>query len=133
MSGKVTFTFDPGGSGENAVELNGPTSPTEVSQWPQHVTDRTVDGTRFTYKKNDVVLNDWNMNFNSITTAQKTAFDQWFRDVVEGPTNPFTYTHTDGEDYTNCRLIENSLQWRRIDNQTWELTLRIEVPSEVNS
>lgn len=133
MSSTVTFTYDPGGSGESAVTVNGPAGSTAVDQFPQFVTDRSADGTRYTYQIHDTVINEWELRLSQLTTAQKTAFDQWFRDTVKGPTETFTYKHTDDTEYTNCRFVDPALRWQRASNNTWDLTVRIEVPSEVNS
>lgn len=133
MSGLVTFTFDPGGGGESAVQLNGPQGETQVGHFPQFVSSRTVDGTRFAYQMHDNVINEWELDFGAISVAQKTAFDLWWRDTIKGPTEVFQYTHTDGSIHSSCRMIEGSLQWGRIDNATWTLNLRFEKPAEIGT
>lgn len=133
MADTVTFTYDPGGSAESAVTVNGPSGPTAVDQFPQFVSDRSADGTRYAYQIHDSVINEWELRLSQLTTAQKTAFDAWFRDTVKGPTETFSYTHTDGTTYASCRFVDTALRWSRLSNLTWDLTVRIEVPSEVNS
>lgn len=129
----VVFTYDPGGSSQAAVTMNGPTPPTMVDQVPQFVSDRSADGTRYAYQVHNTVINEWELRLSQVTTPQKTAFDAWFLDTVKGPTNTFSYQHTDGTTYTSCRFVDTALRWSRLSDLTWDLTVRIEVPEEVDS
>lgn len=129
----VFFTLNPGASNEVEVEVNGPSGSTDVAQLPKYVTDLTAAHTRIVYKLTATEIQQWTIALDNLTTSMKTAFQAFFDDNAEGPTNTFQYTHTDGTEYSNCRFIDTALTWTRNDNNNWNTVVRLELGTEVNS
>ena len=98
------------------VTLNGPVGGGQnVRPQARFVSGRTVNGTTYTYQKNSVTQNIWVLNFRDLTAAQKTNLQTYFNDVAKGPSNTFSYTHTDATVYTGVRFVDNVLAFSRID------------------
>ena len=48
-------------------------------------------------------------------SAQKVLLQSYFNEVAQGPSNTFSYTHTDATTYTAVPFIDNELEVSRID------------------
>ena len=98
------------------VTMNGPVGAGQnVRPQARFVSGRTVNGTTYAYQKNEMTQNVWVLDFRDLTAAQKTALQTYFNDTAKGPSNTFSYTHTDGTTYTGVRFIDNVLEFSRID------------------
>ena len=118
--GTVTMN-GPGGGGQN------------VRPQARFVSGRTVNGTTYAYQKNSMTQNIWVLDFRDLTAAQKTALQTYFNDVAKGPSNTFSYTHTDGTTYTGVRFMDNVLDFNRIDGgKFFSCQIRLLVAAEVD-
>lgn len=117
------------------VTLNGPVGGGQnVRPQARFVSGRTVNGTTYTYQKNSVTQNIWVLNFRDLTAAQKTNLQTYFNDVAKGPSNTFSYTHTDGTTYTGVRFMDNVLEFDRIDGgKFFSCQIRLLIAAEVNA
>jgi len=118
-----------------SVEINGPVGGGQsVRPQPRFVSGRTVNGKTYTYQKNDVTQNIWVLAFNDLTAAQKIALQTYFNDVAKGPSNTFSYTHTDGTVYAGTRFIDNVLEFSRIDaGAFFRCTIKLLIPEEIGT
>jgi len=117
------------------VTMNGPVGGGQsVRPQDRFVSGRTVNGTTYTYQKNDQTQNVWVLSFNDLTAAQKTALQTYFNDVAKGPSNTFSYTHTDATVYTGSRFIDNVLEFSRIDGgKFFSCQIKLLIASEVDA
>jgi hypothetical protein len=117
------------------VVMNGPVGGGQsVRPQPRFVSGRTVNGTTYAYQKNDATQNIWVLSFKDLTAAQKTALQTYFNDVAKGPSNTFSYTHTDATVYTGVRFIDNVLEFSRIDGGAFfSCTVKLLIAAEVNT
>lgn len=114
------------------VALNGPKGPTRVRYLGQTVHDRTDGQTVYAYRLTNNELWIWTLDFDNLTLTQKTNLANYFKDTARGPINTFTYVHTDGTSYANCRFAQDEIEWTRRDDAYWSCPLRLYVP-EVTS
>lgn len=117
------------------VIMNGPVGGGQsVRPQPRFVSGRTVNGTTYAYQKNDATQNIWVLSFKDLTAAQKTALQTYFNDVAKGPSNTFSYTHTDATVYTGVRFLDNVLEFSRIDGGAFfSCTVKLLIAAEVNT
>lgn len=127
----VSLSHDDGNSNVTAIEINGPVSPTNVDLLPMFVSDLSANNTRYSYQLTDTKVWHWSMRFDDLTTAQKNALEDFFTDTAKGPTNTFTYTHSDGETYT-ARFLDTALQFERRNSNEWATSFALEVTAQVN-
>ena len=116
------------------VTMNGPVGGGQnVRPQARFVSGRTVNGTTYTYQKNSMTQNIWVLDFRDLTAAQKTALQTYFNDVAKGPSNTFSYTHTDGTAYSGVRFMDNVLDFSRIDGgKFFSCQVRLLVAAEVD-
>lgn len=121
MSLLVTMT-DP--TGPTTITLNGPrdSDPTGV---PRYVLDTAAGGQVWSYKLAATIIDRWTMTLQSLTGAQKAALKNFFDNVVEGPSRTFTYTHTNGNSYTNVRFVDTFLKFKRSNANEWSVTITL--------
>ena len=117
------------------VVMNGPVGGgQDVRPQARFVSGRTVNGTTYAYQKNDATQNIWVLDFRDLTAAQKTALQTYFNDVAKGPSNTFSYTHTDATVYTGVRFLDNVLEFSRIDGGAFfSCTVKLLIAAEVNT
>jgi len=117
------------------VTMNGPVGGGQpVRPQGRFVSGRTMNGTTYTYQKNNVTQNIWVLSFRDLTAAQKIALQTYFNDVAKGPSNTFSYTHTDGTVYTGTRFIDNVLEFSRIDGgKFFTCTIKLLIADEVDA
>jgi alkyl sulfatase BDS1-like metallo-beta-lactamase superfamily hydrolase len=78
--------------------------------------------------------NIWVLDFRDLTAAQKTALQTYFNDVAKGPSNTFSYTHTDSTTYSGVRFMDNVLEFSRIDGGAFfSCQIRLLIAAEVNA
>ena len=116
------------------VVMNGPIGGGQsVRPKAQFVSGQTVNGTTYVYQKNDVTQNVWVLSFRDLTAAQKTALQTYFQDTAKGPSNTFSYTHTDGTTYTGVRFVDNVLEFSRIDGGAFfSCSIKLLIAAEVD-
>lgn len=113
------------------AEVNGPEGPsTTIRARSGFVTEETADFTRVVYRTTTSKKDEWTLTLSQLTDAQKSALQTYFDDTAKGPTNTFTYEHTDGNTYT-ARFVDTELAWTR-HGKTWDCTVRIEISARVN-
>ena len=117
------------------VVMNGPVGGGQsVRPQPRFVSGRTVNGTTYTYQKNDQTQNVWVLDFRDLTKAQKVLLQTYFNDVAKGPSNTFSYTHTDATTYTGVRFIDNVLEFSRIDGGAFfSCSIKLLIAAEVDA
>lgn len=125
--GRTTVVF--GGT----VTVNGPAGPTEVNLLPRFVTAQSSDLTRWTYQTTSQKRWQWTITLGDLTTAQKVALETFFADTAKGPLGTFTYQHTDETTYTNVRFIDTELQFSRVNDNHWSVTIHLESSATINS
>lgn len=130
----VTFYYPTKASPSTTVTVNGPVGGGQpVRPQARFVSGRTVNGTTYTYQKNDVTQNIWVLSFNDLTAAHKTALQSMFNDDTKGPSNSFDYLHTNAVDYAGVRFIDNVLEFSRIDGGTFfTAQIRLLIAAEVD-
>ena len=73
------------------------------------------------------------LSFRDLTAAQKTALQTYFNDVAKGPSNTFSYTHTDGTVYAGVRFLDNVLEFSRIDGGAFfTCSIKLLIAAEVD-
>lgn len=130
MAHSTSVTFSDGTN--PAVSIQGPTA-TDCILLPRFVTGRSANGTRYAYTTTTTKRWEWTLQFRGLTTADKNKLENFFSDTVKGPHGTFAYTHTDGSSYAACRFVDTALPLGRIDDNTWDVTVRIESPNQINS
>ena len=121
MASTVTF---------GTATVNGPVS-SDPAAYPMFVTDQSANHTRWVYQTTSTKKWLWTLKFQDLTGAQKDALEDYFQNTAKGPTNTFTYVHTDGASYANCRFADVELQFTRNNANNWDVTVRIESPTQV--
>ena len=116
------------------VTMNGPVGGgQDVRPKARFVSGQTVNGTTYTYQKNDVTQNIWVLEFRDLTAAQKTALQTYFQDTAKGPSNTFSYTHTTGTVYTGVRFVDTALEFQRVDGgKFFSCQIRLLIAAEVD-
>lgn len=92
------------------------------------VTDVTAGGTRYSYKLSSSAKRIWNLQFDFLTAAQWLDLQQFF-DLV-GPDEEFTYTHTDGNNYT-ARFVNTELLPTRLLPNLYSVPVQLEVSGHI--
>ena len=115
------------------VEVSAPAGPTQVDLMTGWVSDLSADFTRFAYRTTSNFLRQWTLNLPNLTTAQKNSLETYFRDTAKGPTNTFTYIHSDGTSYATCRFVDTELRWTRLNDAEWATQVRIETATNSES
>jgi hypothetical protein len=113
--------------------LPGPENATGIDNAARFVSGKTADHTTIVYKVASASYDTWTIALTGLTTSQKNALQTYFDDTAAGPTNAFSYVHTDGTTYTNCRFVDTSLRWQRRNDDEWDVTIRIEKAARINS
>ena len=117
------------------VTLNGPIGGGQaVRPQARFVSGRTVNGTTYAYQKNSMTQNIWVLEFRDLTAAQKALLQTYFNDTAKGPSNTFTYVHTDGTSYSGVRFMDNVLEFSRIDGgKFFSCQIKLLIAAEVES
>ncbi len=128
MASASTVSFTIGGT---TVTVNGPGGSTDVTAMPRFAVDRSANNTTWSYQYTNTAKWTWSMTLLDLTAAQKTAIENFFHNSAVGPANVFTYVHTDGASYANCRFLSTELKWQRVCDALWNLPLVFESPNQV--
>ena len=128
MSHQSTVVFAPPSG--SSVTVNGPAQPQEVNVGPPFVTERSANGTLWTYQMTSTHVRIWTLHLDDLSQTQKSELEGFFLTVVKGPSTLFTYTHTDGASYT-VRFTDTQLRFTRRGPQQWQVTVNLEVFGEI--
>jgi len=121
-SEKVTF---------GSVEVTGAQPGQEAPVLPLFVSGMTGNHGIYSYQKTSTKKRKWSVPFNNVSTTDKNNLEDFFHDTAKGPTNPFTYTHTDGTAYANTRFAENQFSPRRDGPDQWSFTISLFIESQI--
>ena len=124
---KVRFAY----SGTNC-DVEGPEGNIDVSPQPQWVTDQTADLTRIAYRTTNTVMSTVKLQLNNLTKAQWQALRSIFFTTVKGPELAFSYTHTDGTTYTNCKFAMTTMEPRRVNGNEYSVSITMDVPGFID-
>lgn len=114
-----------------SVAINGPTAPTNIEQRPRFARLSSDAGRSYSATLSGSELEVWTLNFDSLTGTQKADLANFFENTAHGPSDTFSYTHTDGETYT-ARFSETMLKWTRQNEQLWGCTIRLEITAVIS-
>ena len=120
----VTFFKSP-----TTVVVNGP-APSDFELLPRTVSEQAANYDFHSYQMTSKKLRRWSLQFTDLTTAQKDSLVDFFTDDVIGPTNTFTYTHTNGTVYTNVRIINDGLQFTRTNPGIFTVSMVLEFDAQ---
>lgn len=125
MSTTINFT-----RGTTDLDLPGPAGTTNVRRAPQYSRGVNGNGESWSYKYHSKKLVRWAMTLRELTEANAQALDAFFEGTdansANGPTESFTYTHTDGTTYTGVRFVNENLDYTRSDGNTFSVSIEIE-------
>lgn len=130
MAISTTVIFD-NTSGTTAT-VTGPTGATRPKLLPRHVSSLTSNHQRWTYKTTSTKRWQWDLTFQNLTLANKNALEGFFSETMDGPIGTFEYTHTSGITYAGCNFVDTELNFSRVDGNTWALTVRIELSTDID-
>lgn len=119
LSASVTLTRN-----ATSITINGPAGEQPVDPPPRYVTGQTTNGTVYSYQKNTSSNRVWTLNFNDLTDADKTALEDFFLNTAGGPSQTFSYTHTNGSTYT-VRFMNGSLSFFRVMPNLWRVSVSL--------
>jgi len=123
----TTITLQKGAG--TPVSLPGP-SPDYAGRSDLHqALGRTMDGTVFVYD-HGVTTYPVRPVLIGLSDAQKSSLETFFRTEVEGMLYTFTYTDTNGANFT-ARFIEDNLSFEKKSKNNWDVALPMELNSVV--
>lgn len=112
--------------GSESITISGPASDQPIEPLAQYVTDIAQNGTRYSYRMSSGENRTWSLQLDFLTTEEKDDLESFYHDVVGGPSETFTWLHTDGNSYT-ARFINTNLPWQRVFSNLWKVALQIEI------
>lgn len=111
------------------VTVYGPAQKTDAEPIPQFVVSRAAGGQLWSYKTGATIVNAWKFTLPNLTNAMKVALQSFFDTLAEGPTNAFTYVHTDGNSYT-ARFLVTTLKWERLNANQWNVPIELDLNNQ---
>jgi len=118
----LTVTFE---KGEDSVTLPAPEPGGRLREVRHQGLGLTAGGVRYAYDKG-VVRHEADLEFRSLTAAQKEALDGFFGSAAEGVCETFTYTDSGETEYT-VRLLDGTLEFVKVAPSVWDVRLRLEL------
>lgn len=128
MKSTIRFT-----SGSTTIDVNGPDGSTQVRCQPNWVQALSEGLIRFSYRTTNRHLELWTLRLDSLTLAMKRNLLSFFYATAQGPTNAFTYRHTDEVTYSGVRFAQTDLQFERRNDQDWSVTIILEIGATVSA
>lgn len=125
MAGQSKVQFVRGGT---TISIEGPDGGCDISPQPNWVTDQTADLTRISYRTTNTLKTTVKMQLNNLTLASWKLLRDFFYNTALGPTNSFSYTHTDGQVYSGCLFAMQNLDAKRANQNEYAVALTLEVP-----
>lgn len=126
MSSTVNFT-----KGASNYDINGPVGNQSISRSSRYSISESHDGTIWSYKRHAGSHRKWRLELTDVTSAQKDNLQSFFDSDAAGPTNTFTYTHTDGTSYT-ARFVQEELQWQRVGPNQWGVSITLDIEAAIS-
>lgn len=108
-----------------ATEIAGPVS-TQLKMPPIHMTELSEGNVRYVQRTKAARITQWLLTFRDLSAADKAALQTFFLSTADGPTNLFTYTHTDGVTVSDCRFMDTELSFERENDNVWHTSVTIE-------
>ena len=109
------------------VALPGP-NPGYVSlEAKRQALGRSAGGTVYVYDKG-VSTFEVELSFESLTNAEKAALQSFFDSTVNGAITTFTYTDSGGNT-TTARVLNTELAFRKVADNVWDVSFRLELNS----
>lgn len=105
----------------------GPKGPTNQQNASAYNISRTGAGAAVVYETIDPADAPmfWTLEFNGLTAAEKASLEAAWT-TAAGPSNTFSYIHTDGVTYT-ARFLNESLVWVRHAINCWDIVIQLEI------
>lgn len=122
MTLSLTVTFE---KGEDSVTLPAPEPLGRFREVRHQGLGLTAGGVRYAYDKG-VVRYEAELEFRSLTAAQKGSLDSFFGSAVNGVCGTFTYTDSGGAGYT-ARLLEDTLEVVKVAPEVWDARVKLEL------
>ena len=122
MTLSLTVTFE---KGQDSVTLPAPEPGTPMRAVRHQGVGLTAGGARYAYDKG-VTRYEADLEFRSLTAAQKASFVGFFESSAEGSLETFTYTDSGGTEYTS-RILDGSLELVKVSANVWDASLRLEL------
>ena len=122
MTLTLTVTFE---KGEASVTLPAPEPLSGMREVKHQGLGLTAGGTRYAYDKG-VTRYEADLEFRSLTAAQKESLVDFFDTDCNGVCETFTYTDSGGQGYT-ARLLASSLEVVKAAPGVWDASLRLEL------
>lgn len=114
------------------VDLPGPPSGgTTVRNPVNYVTGATVDGMRYAYQTSASARRLWTIPLADLSAANKADLESFFA-LVGGPSQEWSYRHTDGTSYAGVRFVTPGLEFVRLNPRQWATTITIETAGAVS-
>lgn len=126
MASTINFT-----KGATDIDVNGPGEGQTVQRHSRYAVAQAADGTVWSQKRSGSAHRTWQLDLEYVTSAQKVLLQSFFDTDAAGPTNTFTYTHTDGNSYT-ARFLQDDLQWRRQGPNVWAVSLTLDIEAAIS-
>ena len=120
MASTCTFTH-----GATVVTLPGPQPGASMREVKAQGLGLTAGGTRYAYDKG-VSRYEADLDFRSLSTAQKEALQSFFHTNVAGVSDNFTYVDTAANSF-NSRLLDPTLEFRQIARGIWDVAIKLEL------
>ena len=112
-------------SGAVTVTLPGPQPGAAMREVKHQGIGLTAGGTRYAYDKG-VDRYEVDLEFQSLTTAQKSALQSFFHTTVDGVANTWTYTDTAATSFT-ARFLDPELDFTQVARGVWDVSMRLEL------
>jgi len=117
----VTFV-----NGSTTVTLPGPIGGSAMSRIKAQAIGLSAGGTRFAYDKGATDRFEAELAFKNLSTDEKEDLDSFFDSDVDGVTTTFTYTDTNGQEYT-ARFLEPELRITKVVFGIWDVSMKLEL------
>ena len=121
MATTITFYKSP-----TTVTLPGPPGGYPIRRIKPQALGLTSGGTRYTQDKGGPDRYQVELLFDDLTDSEKEALDGFYNTTVDGVTNTFTYTDTDGTGYT-ARFLDTILEFTKTANNQWGVRVLLEL------
>ena len=122
MTLTLTVTF---AKGAESVTLPAPEPGSRMRLVKHQGLGLTAGGTRYAYDKG-VTRYEADLDFRSLTTAQKESLVNFFDTEIEGAKETFTYTDSESTAYT-ARLLTSALMVVKVAAGVWDVVATLEL------
>jgi len=123
----AVVTLSKGGS---SVSLPAPARIAGAAASAGQAMGRTAGGEVYAYDLG-TPRREAELEFRSLTSAEKEALAGFFEDDASGMQETWTYTHADGTVYT-ARFVQDSLTFVQFAHNVWDVTVRLELSALID-